>query len=465
MRRRASDKLQRKTQTFIALAVFALVYLLGEFIIAQESNRLFLDLRNQTLMQAASVRARVESELSSDIYLANGLLGYISATAPLKLPPGPTQNALAAVYRYGHHIRNIGLAPDNILTYIYPLAGNEKAIGLNYQDSDQQWSAVRQAILTHDTVLAGPIQLVQGGRGLISRTPVYLGDGRYWGIISIVLDVDTFFRDIGSSFKDPSIRWAIRNATNNAMVYGDPAQFDHAAIRLPIRVPGAVWEMAAAPVHGWQAFTPRLTAWRVVAVSIAAVLAVLVYMLLTARQRIHLNDLQDPLTGLPNLRLFDDRLEQAIQLHKRQGAGFALLSIDIDAFKRINATYGQRTANLVLSEVARRLNALTRHGDTLARVGGDEFMLILNGMESDADILRLADKMQQAIAVPIRIGSVSLEISASFAAGFYPQDGDSRDILTGNVDMALYTGKQHGSGVVTFVRQSRYAHMPHRAGG
>lgn len=458
--KRPLDMLQYKPQAFFSLAIFALGCLLATYLIEQERERLFLELRNLTLMQAASIRAQVESGLSSDIYLANGLLGYISATQ--RLESGPTQNALAAVFRYGHHIRNVGLAPDNVIRYIYPLQGNEKALGLNYQDNREQWPAVRQAILTHDTVLAGPIPLKQGGNGLISRTPVYLPDGRYWGMISIVLDADRFFNDIANMPNTQAVRWALRSTSNNAVIYGDQGEFDRAAIRLPIRVPGAVWEMAAAPAQGWQSKNPRLLTWRIFAYGIAALLAALLYLLLTARLRIRMSDLQDPLTGLPNRRLFDDRLEQTIQLHKRQGGAFVLLGIDIDGFKRLNATYGQRTGNLILHEIAQRLSSQIRHGDTLARVGGDEFMLILNGVDNEAVALQLADKILHATAAPIDIGSVSLKVSISIGAGFYPQDGNTADVLTGNVDMALYTGKQQGNSNVTLVRQTRFAHMPHR---
>ncbi len=460
--KRPIDLLQYKAQAFFSLAVFVLACLLATFLIEQERDRLFLDLRNQTLMQAASIRAQLESGLSSDIYLANGLLGYISASTSPRLAPGPTQSALAAIYRYGHHIRNVGLAPDNIITYVYPLQGNEKALGLNYQDNREQWPAVRQAILSHDTVLAGPIRLKQGGTGLISRTPVYLSDGRYWGMISIVLDSDRFFRDIANMPKAQPVRWALRNTSSNVMIYGDAGQFDRAAIRLPIRVPGTIWEMAVAPAQGWHAHNPRLVVWRVVAYGIAALLAVLLYLLLTARLRIRMNDLQDPLTGLPNRRLFDDRLGQAVQLHKRQGNGFALLGLDVDAFKRLNATYGQRVGNLVLREIAQRLSSLIRHGDTLARVGGDKFMLILNGVDNEAVALQLADKIQTAIAAPIDIGSVSLKIGMSVGIGFYPQDGNNADALASSVDVTLYTDKQQGNGIVALVRQSRFAYSAQR---
>lgn len=97
--KRPIDLLQYKAQTFFSLAVFVLACLVATFLIEQERDRLFLDLRNQTLMQAASILAQLESGLSSDIYLANGLLGYISASTSSRLAPGPTQSALAAIYR------------------------------------------------------------------------------------------------------------------------------------------------------------------------------------------------------------------------------------------------------------------------------------------------------------------------------------------------------------------------------
>ncbi|MBS7691187.1 CHASE domain-containing protein [Pseudomonas lalucatii] len=107
-----------------------------------------------------------------------GLL-YRRAPGPGAFPE--LQPWLDGLLRQGRHIRNIGLAPGNRIAFVYPLAGNERALGLYYPDQPQQWPAVQRLIASRAPGLDGPLQLVQGGRGLIYRVPVFLGDDSYWG--------------------------------------------------------------------------------------------------------------------------------------------------------------------------------------------------------------------------------------------------------------------------------------------
>ena len=117
------------------------------------------------------------------------------------------------------NIRNLALAPDNVITDIYPRLGNEKALGLRYMDNPQQRGAVERAIQTRRTVVAGPIQLVQGGLGITSRTPVFLApvqDGKhnpepaYWGIVSLTVNADTLFADVGLTTEQMGFQVAAR---------------------------------------------------------------------------------------------------------------------------------------------------------------------------------------------------------------------------------------------------------------
>ncbi len=113
----------------------------------------------------------------------------------------PSKGWLRKFLRHADYIKNIGLAPGNVLLFVYPIKGNEKALGLDYTKNAKQWPAVKMAIEERRTVVAGPVNLVQGGRAFISRTPIYvtLSDGekgRYWGLSSIVIDMEGFFRPL-----------------------------------------------------------------------------------------------------------------------------------------------------------------------------------------------------------------------------------------------------------------------------
>lgn len=182
--------------------------LLVHFAVSTERSRQELTLRNHVTETVLGQVARMETELNANVYLANGLVAYVTAMRE----PSATeiQAALKTLFQFGRHLRNIGVAPGNRLTHIYPLLGNEGAIGLYYPDQAAQWPAVQQAIERRVTVLAGPVQLKQGGVGVISRTPVFYDDGRYWGVLSLVLDLESLFKAVQLRPEADGLAFALR---------------------------------------------------------------------------------------------------------------------------------------------------------------------------------------------------------------------------------------------------------------
>lgn len=152
----------------------------------------------------------------------------------------------------------------------------------------------------------------------------------------------------------------------------------------------------------------------------------------------------DALTGLPNRRLLNDRITQATKIADRDGAPLSLLFIDLDGFKPINDQLGHDVGDLVLQQVALRLPAALRSGDTVARVGGDEFIMLLPGIGTAEAVGGLVDKLLSALAQPIVIGPHRLTIGASVGCARYPADGQDADALIRNADAAMYQSKRRG---------------------
>lgn len=238
------------------LSVLVFAGLAGVVVFAVETERDRLEQRERAKVQqrVATLASRIDAELNANVFLANGLVAYISALGSRY--DDRMLAALQAVHDFGRHLRNIGVAPENRIKYVYPLAGNEAAIGLYYPDLKDQWPAVQAAIAANKTVLAGPVTLKQGGMGLISRTPVTLPDGAYWGIISLVLDLDSFWSAVGVSAEIDGIMFAVRGTDGRGVdgdvFLGDPTLFDADSIQQSIQVPGGSWAMAAFPVDGWR---------------------------------------------------------------------------------------------------------------------------------------------------------------------------------------------------------------------
>ncbi|HEY5292397.1 MAG TPA: diguanylate cyclase [Burkholderiales bacterium] len=166
-----------------------------------------------------------------------------------------------------------------------------------------------------------------------------------------------------------------------------------------------------------------------------------------AEERIQRMAHHDSLTGLPNRLLFNDRLDQAISLAKRDSRQLALLYLDLDRFKPVNDTLGHTAGDELLQAVAVRIRHQVRESDTVARVGGDEFTVILPDIAKCEEAETVAMKIIAALAAPFQLGSQkqSVDIGASIGIAVYPTDGLDADALIKAADAAMYSAKQAGS--------------------
>lgn len=152
----------------------------------------------------------------------------------------------------------------------------------------------------------------------------------------------------------------------------------------------------------------------------------------------------DPLTGLPNRRMFHDRLEQEIKKAHRSGLSLALLFLDLDHFKEINDTLGHGMGDLLLKEVAKRISSCARESDTVARLGGDEFTAILSEVDDFGSIARIAQDILRILADPMQLDDETIYISVSIGITLYPEDATTVEELVKNADQAMYAAKRHG---------------------
>jgi diguanylate cyclase (GGDEF)-like protein len=156
----------------------------------------------------------------------------------------------------------------------------------------------------------------------------------------------------------------------------------------------------------------------------------------------------DALTGLPNRVLLDDRLAQAMAHADRDGRSFALLMCDLDRFKLINDSLGHRAGDELLQEVARRFTGVVRTVDTVARFGGDEFVLVGNSIADAEEATSLAARAIEAFQTPVRIAGIDIHTSPSIGIAIYPADGSSIETLLAHADAAMYAAKLRGCGNV-----------------
>jgi diguanylate cyclase (GGDEF)-like protein/PAS domain S-box-containing protein len=169
---------------------------------------------------------------------------------------------------------------------------------------------------------------------------------------------------------------------------------------------------------------------------------------------IHRLAYHDPLTGLANRLLFNNRLENAMQQAHRTRRPLAIMLMDLDRFKYINDSLGHAMGDALLKLVCQRMVRLLREGDTLARIGGDEFALLLPEISSHADAATLASRMLSEFEMPFDLGGREIFASTSIGIAIYPSDGDSPEILHKNADVALYHAKDAGRSAFRFFLES-----------
>lgn len=154
--------------------------------------------------------------------------------------------------------------------------------------------------------------------------------------------------------------------------------------------------------------------------------------------------LRDALTELPNRALFFDRLRQTLVDARRHGGAFAVLVADLDGLKHVNDQFGHETGDALLQVAAKRLRAATREGDTVARIGGDEFSAILPRTTSAEDVAIVATRIVRAFNAPVIVAGQSCQVGISIGIALYPANGRDMDALVADADGAMYAAKRAG---------------------
>jgi diguanylate cyclase (GGDEF)-like protein len=184
---------------------------------------------------------------------------------------------------------------------------------------------------------------------------------------------------------------------------------------------------------------PRVLA----ALFVLAVVASAVVVRLDRRLRAaRLEALRDPLTGLPNRVLLDDRIDQALRTAIRTGGQFTLILVDLDGFKDVNDVRGHSAGDAVLRSLSRRFEAIVRANDTVARVGGDEFVILSIGTGTDDQAAALVGRLRHALRRPFRVEGTSIEIDGSIGWAVFPTDGATADELLVRADGQMYATKR-----------------------
>lgn len=422
--------------------VFFVLVIAAEALLGSHGAEMDAARKIEALSFAGNLRALAERELNAVLFLSNGFAGYLAVRHD-RLDTAEIRGIQAELYRSSRNVRNFALAQGYVIRYVYPPAGNEKALGFDYSRSAAQWPGVKRAIDDRRGTLLGPVRLVQGGMGLIYRYPVF-ADDKYWGMLSTVIDVDGFLRSTFDAVANQRYEFAVAARAGEEppeVFWGNPALFKSSeSTVIDADVPNGKWMFAVrqkeAPLGKLRELSWRLIGWLV-----AVLGGLAVYVLLKSRVELAQLALFDTLTGLPNRRLLEDRLHQAVSRHARRPTSrCGLLFIDLDRFKAINDNFGHKAGDAVLQTVAHRIREEVRAGDTVARWGGDELVVVVEETDSDK-IAQLVVRLRQSISQPIDFESLALEVGASVGVAVFPDDATSAMKLLKIADQRMYDEK------------------------
>ncbi|WP_313951287.1 PAS domain S-box protein, partial [Accumulibacter sp.] len=294
------------------LLAVLLVLVATQLVVRYAQQRELEDERRDVLNRLSALRARLEGVVNANLSLVNGL------TAVIQSRPDIDQAGFANVARGlvdgRHALRNIAAAPDMVLSLMYPMEGNEAALGLDFRTDPVQSETALRARDSRETVIAGPLSLVQGGVGIIARQPVFLapatpdGEPHFWGLVSAVIDVDRLYSHAGLHAPDLDLQVALRgtdgSGANGPVFFGDEKLFSAEPVTAQVLLPGGgVWQIAAVPVAGWGRSDESLVLIRLMGLLAALLVGATTYRLVSsartlAAQSARLNTLVNTIPDL-----------------------------------------------------------------------------------------------------------------------------------------------------------------------
>ena len=407
--------------------------------------------------QAAEIERRLSHTLTATYILAQEILraeGRFDAfdefaESVLQMIPG---------------ISNLQIAPGGVIEQIYPLAGNERAIGHHILVDDARREEAQLAIERRGLTLAGPFELIQGGVAVIGRNPVFLrkdGVESFWGFTSALIHLEDLLGNIGlQSLNATNTNYQlgrIHPGSGELEVFAGNTNADFKATHsVDIIVPNGKWILSAQ--HAGKEISS--SAWMgYVLTLIASLLAsALSYRFVREPSRLrslvaektadlHHMAYHDALTGLPNRRGFMELLKHYIDEARTDNRPLTLMLIDLDFFKEINDTLGHQMGDTLLQKVATRLQACTYQQLALSRWGGDEFIAVLPNDLNHEECHRVAACIRHRLSEPVMLAGSPVVVSASIGMAALDAETLDAECLLKYADLAMYETKkvQRGS--------------------
>lgn len=422
----------------ISLIVFVSFYL-GLNI---ELSRLKQQEKLNTTEEFIKYKSNLENLIFSKLILTRGYLAYIK-TNPNISQEETTKYLSKLIDPNDKLIRNLSILKDTTIISAYPLNGNEKAIGKNLLDIPEQRDGVLKVKNNLKPIFTGPVNLVQGGSGFISRIPIIMEDGSYWGQLGIVINGDELLKQAGLLEKNTSLKITIFNKLDypNNPLFGDLGIINENPLIFDMSVEDLDWTIAVTPKNGWVNNTMFFLFWLIIITSISSVIGILVFLLNYTKYNFKTQATIDSLTKVHNRTYLYEYAIPSIIKNRKVNEIIAVLLIDLNDFKMINDIYGHNAGDETLKVTAKRLKVVCNKSDFVVRLGGDEFLVILN-LEKIDDLENITNLLYSITSKNFSFEGKELSISVSIGSALYPVDSTDIEDTINVADKRMYEEKQ-----------------------
>jgi len=396
--------------------------------------------------ELALVRHSIEANVYRETFLADSFASVVALNPEFAMK---NWNVVSEqLLSKASLIRNIGLAPNDVISHVYPLEGNEKAVGLDFRTVPNQYKSVRLARESQKVYIAGPLELVQGGRAIIARYPIFTDiphNKEYWGGLSVVINYEKLIEK-SNLYNLQGADVALAAGQRDQLIEGNEKVLTEYDVTYPIYLPNGNWTLFAKYTDfgeiehiGWSKALFSALGWITF-----SVVYILVLFLTNNYLRAHKLSLHDELTKLPNRRYLFNELER-IMSRKDTSVQFTVLNIDLNKFKEINDSLGHEAGDEVLKHTASLLTRCLRSSDFVSRVGGDEFVVILQRSTKPEDVEQVIRNIHSFIEYNVLRWDghkIWLSISIGYCSYVGKADPSAINDILSKADKSMYQEKR-----------------------
>lgn len=383
IRRKVGHTNAAKLATPIAMLSFIIMISVCAILLSNYAMQIKVDNENKATVSFYSLNDEIRNFSNHNTSLLSGFSAFISSKDVYK-DEEIIQYLHFLLKDHLDDIRNIGVAQDTTIQWVYPLKGNEGVIGTDLAKIPKQAEEIRRVKQNLETLFVGPVDLVQGGRAFIVRMPL-IKENKYWGMVSIVLKAENAFKYVDRHAELFKMDYLITTSDDKEeSIYGNESVRSKAPLKFKTDETLGGWNVYVVPKGGWNNNTVTLVFLFFISVMLCMFIAIQIHdwmsdysKALSDKVELEKKYIQDRFTGIYTREYFNFRLKEELSNALRNKYPVSMIYFDLDHFKSVNDLHGHATGDEVLLNVVSNVRAVIRTEDVFSRWGGDEFIILL----------------------------------------------------------------------------------------